>query len=294
VNDGSEDEGPQVAENVAEQDPRIRVLHIPPSGIVAALQNGIDRSSGPLIARMDADDESHPERFARQVELLASHPDVHLVSCRVQFGGDRKKQAGYAAHVDWLNAQMSHEDMFLHRFVDAPVAHPSVMFRRSAVERFGGYREGSFPEDFDMWLRWMEQGARFGKVPEMCLTWNDPPNRLSRVNDRYSQEAFYRVKCDYLERALPNDRPVWLWGAGRPTRKRFARLDQKRPFSGFIDIDPAKTGRNLRGRPVVQPEQIPDGAFILTGVASRGARERASAYLEMTGRRIGTDYLPAA
>jgi glycosyltransferase involved in cell wall biosynthesis len=294
VNDGSEDEGPQVAENVAEQDPRIRVLHIPPSGIVAALQKGIDRSSGPLIARMDADDESHPERFARQVELLASHPHVDLVSCRVQFGGDREKQAGYAAHVDWLNEQMSHEEMFLHRFVDAPVAHPSVMFRRAALEKWGGYREGGFPEDFEMWLRWMERGARFAKCPEELLIWNDPPDRLSRVEARYAPAAFFRLKCEVLLRALPDHRPVWLWGAGRLTRKRFAALDMQRPFAGFIDIDPAKTGRNLRGRPVVQPEQIPDGAFILTGVASRGARERASAYLEMTGRRIGTDYLPAA
>lgn len=294
LNDGSAGHLPSAVKQQVAEDARIRLLDLPPRGIVAALQTGVEESCGKMLARMDADDVCHPERLEKQIAFLEAHPDVDLVSCQVAFGGDADAQFGYAAHVDWINGLLTHDDMFRNRFVDAPVAHPSVLFRRSALERFGGYREGNFPEDFELWLRWLEKGARFGKAPETLLTWNDSPCRLSRVDARYAMEAFYRIKCEYLLRAVPENRPVWLWGAGRPTRKRFERFDTRHPFSGFVDIDPAKVGRQLQGRPVVLPEQIPADAFLLLGVANPGARERSMAYLSQTDGHIGKDFLPAA
>ena len=294
LNDGSTDEGATIADDFAAGDSRIRVSHLSPMGIVNALNHGMEHSKADVFARMDADDVCYPERFEKQMTLLQTCPEVDLVSCRVTFGGNREKQAGYARHVDWQNELVTHEDMFLNRFADAPVAHPSVMFRRSAVEKYGGYREGNFPEDFDMWLRWLGAGARFAKVPEPLLTWNDPPDRLSRKDDRYSQEAFYRIKCEALLQALPDHRPVWLWGAGRPTRKRFKRVEDARPFSGFVDIDPKKVGRNLQKREVVLPKELPEEAFVILGVANPGARELAISFLEKGGKRPGVDFLPAA
>ena len=294
LNDGSTDGGAEIGSSFAKFDSRIRVLHLSPMGIVNALNHGMEHSKADVFARMDADDVCHPQRFEKQVSLLESCPEVGLVSCRVAFGGDREAHAGYARHVDWQNGLITHGDMFDHRFVDAPVAHPSVMFRRSVVEKYGGYREGDFPEDFEMWLRWMEAGVRFAKVPEILLTWNDAPTRLSRVDDRYSQDSFYRVKCDFLLRVLPKDRPIWLWGAGRPTRKRFELLDNERPFAGFVDIDPKKVGQKVTGRLVVHPEEIPDEAFVLLGVANPGAREKAIAFMRERGKKIGVDFLPVA
>jgi len=164
LDDGSTDRGPELADQMAHQDVRIQVLHLKPNGIVSALNHGIERCGKVILARMDADDICHPERFEKQLRLLQTYPEVDLVSCRVAFGGDREEQAGYARHVDWQNTLVTHKEMFLNRFVDATVAHPSVMFRRSAVERWGGYREGDFPEDFEMWLRWMDAGGVFAKV----------------------------------------------------------------------------------------------------------------------------------
>ena len=49
-------------------------------------------------------------------------------------------------------------------FVESPLAHPSVMFHRTVVERWGGY-DGEFPEDYELWLRWLEPGGRMGLLP---------------------------------------------------------------------------------------------------------------------------------
>ncbi|MBE0544821.1 MAG: glycosyltransferase family 2 protein [Verrucomicrobia bacterium] len=301
VDDGSQDETLPRLKAAARSDARIRVLTQPAEGIAATLQTGCHATRGAFIARMDADDVMLPERLARQVEFLEEHPRIGVVSCRVRFGGNVTEQAGYAAHIEWINSLLTPEAIALRRFVEAPVAHPSVMFRRELLAQHGGYRDGDFPEDYELWLRWLDAGVRFSKVDAELLIWNDPPMRLSRVAPRYSLERFYRLKCEYLARWLKAQvmppRELWLWGAGRITRQRFRPLETAgHPFTGFIDIDPKKFGRMRDGRPVVGPAELPDAprAFILAGVSKRGAREMIIAELDRYGRREGKDYLLVA
>src|SRR5262249_13200011 len=133
------------------------------------------------------------------------------------------------------------------------------------------------------------------------LLWNDPPTRLSRTEPRYHPEAFYRLKCAYLarwiKRELQPDREIWLWGAGRISRKRFGALETEGVLlSGFIDVDVKKLGHLRDGRPVVDPQNLPskDRAFILAGVSVRGARELIAAKLNDLGRTQVKDYLLVA
>jgi glycosyltransferase involved in cell wall biosynthesis len=301
VDDGSTDGTVELLRNAARGDDRI-LLHAQPSrGIVAALQHGCAVARGKFIARMDADDAMTPDRLARQAEFLEAHPAIGLVSCRVAFGGDARAQAGYAAHVAWLNTLRTPERIALRRFIEAPVAHPSVMFRRELLVRHGGYADGDFPEDYELWLRWLDAGVRFAKVDAELVRWNDPPHRLSRTDPRYRPEAFYRLKCEYLARWLgkhvASERAVWLWGAGRVTRQRFCALEEAGVrLAGFVDVDRKKWGRQRDGRPVVGPDNLPPRgvAFILAGVGTRGARELIAAELERRGWIEGTDFLLAA
>lgn len=337
VDDGSRDDTPSVLQHAAGEDGRIRILSqgrlsgqevqrrrvdavelpVPRQlelarsspetadatalGIAAALQRGCAAVRGRFVARMDADDWSAPDRMRLQHRFLQDNPRIGVVSCRVRYGGDSLKQAGYAAHVAWINSLMTPEELALRRFVESPVAHPSVMFRRELLELHGGYAAGDFPEDYELWLRWMDAGVQFGKVDAELLTWNDPPARISRTEQRYSTAAFYRTKCVYLARWLKRhvspQREIWLWGAGRITRQRFRSLESEGvAIAGFIDIDPGKVGRLRDGRTVVDPQHLPsaDRAFIIAGVSSRGARELIAAELSGSGRVEGVDYLLAA
>ncbi len=92
-------------------------------------------------------------------------------------------------------------------------------------------------------------------------------------------------------------RQVWLWGAGRITRRRFAGLEAAGlELAGFIDVDPSKVGRRLAARPVRSPEQLPapGAAFVVGGVGVRGARDLIRARLEARGYRHGRDFVLAA
>ncbi len=350
IDDGSADETEQAVLAAAQGDPRVRLLTPSHAGLVAALNLGVAQTSGEFIARMDADDECHPERLAEQVAFLARWPETGLVGSLVDFGGDRIANAGYALHVDWINSLVEPAEIAANRFVESPFAHPSVMFRRTLVAKFGGYRSGEFPEDYELWLRWLDAGVRMAKVPRVLLRWNDPPTRLSRTDPRYSPENFFRMKAEWIARevrrrvelaagksrvlasdeyarvaivvadpamALPPSPPageltstgvtihrstrapkaIWIWGAGRPTRKRAAYLmDHGIAIAGYVDIDPNKTDRRVSGLPVISPAALPppSGAFILGYVSSRGARDLIRDALRSRGYSEVQDFLMCA
>jgi glycosyltransferase involved in cell wall biosynthesis len=301
VDDGSTDDSRAVLDAYAGRDPRIRVVTASRHGLVVALEAGLGAARAPLIARMDADDVCLPERLVGQRRHLETHPDVDLVACRVRFGGDPGRAGGYARHVEWINGLITHESIALGRFVESPLAHPSVMFRRTLVERLGGYREGDFPEDYELWLRWLEGGARMAKLEDTLLVWNDRLDRLSRRDPRYSTEAFFRTKAAYLARWLARANPrhphVVVWGAGRVTRRRARELAAHGVIiDGWIDIDPGKIDRLAGGLPVRGPLALPPPGtcFIVSYVASLGARDHITRTLESAGYRPGTHYILAA
>jgi glycosyltransferase involved in cell wall biosynthesis len=268
-------------------------------GIVAALNQGIAAASAPYIARMDADDVSRPERLAMQKEFLDMRGDVGLVGCRIAFGGDPVASRGYALHVDWINGLLVPDEIALHRFIESPFAHPSVMFRRELPALHGGYREGFFPEDYELWLRWLDAGVSMAKLPETLLLWNDPADRLSRTDARYSKDAFFRIKAEYLARWLARHNPrhpeITTWGAGRLARRRAEMLlPHGIRIARHVDIAPRLVGRSAGGRPVIGPDDIPPEDFVVAFVASRGARDLIRARLEALGRVMGRDFMLAA
>lgn len=300
LDDGSTDATADLVAAITRTDERIRLIVRPHEGIVAALEAGLAAAVAPIIARMDADDESYPDRFAAQLRLLECDGTPGLVSSLVDFGGDRVANAGYALHVDWMNSVVTPSDIRLNRFVESPLAHPSVMFRRELVARHGGYRAGDFPEDYELWLRWLDAGVVMAKVPRPLLRWNDPPARLSRTDPRYDPDKFFRTKARWIACELSRvggGRPVWVWGAGRPTRKRAAYLQAEGVrFAGFIDIDAKKIGGRVGALSVISAAQLPPPAeaFVVGYVSARGARDLIRGALRAAGYTEGADFLMCA
>ncbi|MBI4806528.1 MAG: glycosyltransferase [Desulfovibrio sp.] len=302
VDDGSDDDGRTltVLKDYALKDKRLKIIEAGRVGIANALNLAAGQACGKYLARMDADDESHPERFRLQGGYLDAHPEVDVLGCRVRFGGDHASASGYARHVEWVNGLVTHEEMALGVFRDAPLAHPSVMVRAQAFKRFGGYRQGEYPEDYELWLRWFESGARFAKLPGELLTWNDPPGRLSRSDSRYSPDSFHGLKSAFLARWLEANNAhhpdVVVVGAGRVTRRRAEWLCVHGVrITAYLDIDPKKIGRIHKGRPVLHHRHapVPGKGFVVSYVSTPGAAQHVAEYLTGLGYLPGKDYIQA-
>jgi len=301
VDDGSTDGSRALLERLAGEDRRITPVHQPHTGIVAALNRGMRETRGHYVARMDADDLSHPKRLELQGRFLDLHPEIGMAGSRVEYLGNAELNRGLAVFVEWSNSLVESRDIELYRFVETPFVHPSVMFRRELSERLGTYRDGPFPEDYELWLRWLEAGVGMAKLEETLLSWRERPERLTRTNSRYSVEAFYRTKAPYIYRWLEKHNPhhpnVIVWGSGRTSRQRLKFLtDLGVRVEAYIDIDPRKIGYSIEGARVTAPDELSAAGtcFVLQWVASRGARAEIEAELSSRGFQIGRDYLPCA
>lgn len=304
VDDHSTDETPALLAQQAAADSRLRLTRPSQPGLVAALNEGLALCKGRYIARMDADDVCHPTRLAAQVALLERCPDLGVASCLVEAIGHVEGPAGVAAgagmqrYVAWLNSLCTPEEIARARFIESPVAHPSVLVRRRLMTSEGGYRQGAFPEDYDLWLRLLGRGVRFAKVPSVLLAWRDHPQRASRVDPRYSRTAFRTLKIQaLLEGPLAARPPVIFIGAGiegKPFLLAFAKLGVEVRFA--VDLDPRKIGQRIHGAPVIGSSAIADalaatpGAVVLAAVGVPDARVTIRTWLNPLGLQEGLSY----
>ena len=302
IDDGSEDSTLDQLNAWAKLDARVQVLAREHEGIIPALNVGMKACRSHLVARMDADDIAHPERLGRQTAYLEANPDVTVVGSLVEgFPRDGVRE-GFQIYLDWQNKLVNHEAITRDIFIESPLAHPSVAFRRRRVEALGGYQEFGWAEDYDLWLRLYLDGARFEKIPEILLYWREHPTRLTRTDSRYSVENFLRAKATYLIQGPLRGRDAAIvWGAGQMGRRLSKHLVRKgAPLAAFVDIDPKKIGRTRRGAPIIQPEELKEwwsrftNPVILAAVGSRNARALIRENLCSRGFREGIDWWAVA
>jgi glycosyltransferase involved in cell wall biosynthesis len=302
VDDGSSDTTLEILNRWAGRDRRFQVLSQSHGGVISATNTGLKACRAEYIARMDADDWSHPKRLALQAAFLDEHPEVAVVSCLIKVFSEGGVREGYQLYVQWLNSLVSNEDIRREMFVESPLANPSVMVRTVWFEKMGGYQENGWPEDYDLWLRMYLAGAVFAKVPEVLLEWRDHPDRITRTDSRYSVTNFLRAKAHYLARGPLSDRDaVIIWGAGMMGRRLGKQLqDQAVPLVAFVDIDPKKIGRTRRGKPIIPPDDLTDlwhkyeNPVILAAVGARRARGLIRGRLNALGFTEGRDWWAAA
>ena len=299
VNDHSSDNSESILRGYADKDDRIKALQTTGKGIVSALNQGIRHSSAPLIARMDADDRMLPERLGSQVDFMEKNPRTGLVSCKVEyFSSSPNDTRGYESYVDWTNKLLSHEEISLNRFVESPFAHPSVLLRKSLLDEFGPYQDGDFPEDYELWLRFLSGGVRMNKINQVLLQWRDQSSRLSRRCSRYSKDAFQRTKARYLavwlNEHIPKDLNLAAWGAGKVAKKQASHLAKEGVrIERFFEVDPRKIGSPRPGLDVSSIADIPAPGriFLLVLAGARSAREKITRFLENRNYKCGKDYL---
>jgi glycosyltransferase involved in cell wall biosynthesis len=186
IDDGSTDETPEVL--AALHDPRLRVERHPRAGLTRSLVRALELARAPLVARLDADDLALPERLARQRQFLDAHPDVGLLGTA-------------AREVDVTGREVAIvrppvDDAAIRRALIRanPFVHSSVIMRRAALDRAGGY-DPSFPvaQDYDLWMR-LARVTRLANLPEPLVIRRLAPGRVSAVRDDDRLRAEARVR----------------------------------------------------------------------------------------------------
>ena len=246
---------------------------------------------------MDSDDIMVNSRLKKLAAYALENPKTELIASQVEVISNNEVTDGFNAYIQWQNDVLTQEQIVNQIFIESPFAHPSVMYKKTTIENIGGYHQGDFPEDYELWIRMVTHNCQMMKIPEKLLCWRDSEDRLSRNDSIYRRAAFDQLRADYLkdDSRLTKAARVVFWGAGRITRQRCKRLISQgiEPIK-WIDIDPKKIGNYLNGVEVVAADwliQQNEKPFVLVYVANHGARENIEEFLNKIGYTVGENYL---
>lgn len=288
------DETLQLAKKISAGDKRIQLVEKEGHHLGQVLNSVIPLARGKYIARMDADDFALPDRLQRQFEHLENNPGIGLSAVATGPHPSAVTGEGFLNFMHWQNSLIHTEAHYQFRFVEATVAHPAVMMRREIFDAAGYYPEQG-PEDFGLWLQWMNAGVRFEKIPEILLYWRDHADRLSRTGTAYAAEAFTQVKIQYAAPVIlqhAGQRNIILCGAGKEAWAKKMRWEAAGiRFHGYSDL--LQRNRDL---PYYDPEKIghDKNAYYISLLHGRGKAAEMQAFFQSRGLIPDADYLLAS
>lgn len=188
INDCSCDNTGQILDKYAKEDPRIVVVYNERNlKLIKTLNNGIDLASGDFIARMDADDISHPLRIEKQLGFLLSNENLDAVSCAAKLINEKGDIIGQS-----IVRNVSDNGSLLASFYYNPIIHPGVLIRTKVLKenKYKESPESLHVEDYELWSRLIRKGYRVGNISEPLLYYRVNSTSVSRVYEASQKKNF--------------------------------------------------------------------------------------------------------
>jgi glycosyltransferase involved in cell wall biosynthesis len=195
-------------------DLRIRIFTTDVKHLTFSLALGLHYARAPLIARMDADDVSTPDRLAMQVSFMEAHPEVSVL------GSDYEIIDQTGTCIDIVNVHYGNIAIRKALLRGNPFCHPSVVFRRDIALAVGGYLGGIYAQDYDLWSRLaVDRTVVFANLPHVCLRY-----RMVGVgNARRARWSYASVAGSQFRNFVAGAGWSWAWAAFLSAAKAFIR-----------------------------------------------------------------------
>jgi glycosyltransferase involved in cell wall biosynthesis len=170
----------------------LKVVTSTTPGLVAALNLGLQTANGRYIARIDSDDLMTPERITEQFTYMEANQSVTVLGSSIVEINESGSVIGRREYP--IDSRVMHQALSK----QCTIAHPSVMFRKDAILRLGGYR--SFfenAEDYDLWLRVRDQGIILSTSQRLTL-YRIHSDQVSRRNLKKGVFASYSARLNSI------------------------------------------------------------------------------------------------
>lgn len=188
------------------------------AGLGNALNVGLAACTNDLVARMDSDDLSFPKRFEAQLHVFKNDSKVDVVGAWIDEFEETTSNI-----ISTRKLPENHKDIFQYAKSRCPVNHPVVMFKKQSVLDAGGYQHFPLFEDYYLWIRMLQNGAKFYNIQESLLYFRSSPamfkrrgglkyvttelrfqNLLKKIQFITYSEYLYNVSVRVITRMMPN------------------------------------------------------------------------------------------
>lgn len=170
-----------ILEYYKSKDNRIKIIYNSENiGLAASLNKAIKEAKGFFIARMDADDISFKNRIEKEIKYLNENKLDMICSNRIDIDEDGRvicKKSSRPTTPEKIKKLLPRGNF---------ICHPSVIVKKSVIEKLNGYRKFKTSEDYDLWLRILTYGYRIGIIDEPLIYYRIRKEGMSK-SDRYGQ-----------------------------------------------------------------------------------------------------------
>lgn len=187
VNGPSDDNTLKIIERYAKKDKRIKLIKCKEkTSVTDALNQGLRYCNGKYIARMDSDDISLPDRFEKQVKYMNQNPNVGILGTAIQIFGQQNKVLFYKKHITLLDLVNK-----------CNLAHPSVMFRKSVLDKYDLKYLLTSAEDYDLWARAIKI-TNIHNLPVVLLKYRFHNHQATNIYSAGIQKNAEKIKNDLI------------------------------------------------------------------------------------------------
>jgi len=168
-------------------------------GLGYALSYGLNYCTNELVARMDSDDLSKPDRFEKQIRFLNDHPDCDIVGSNIEEFNHRPEEIHSHRRLP-----SSFSKLIPFSKLRSPFNHMTVVFKKTTVLEAGSYQPFHVYEDYHLWVRMIQNGAKMANIPEYLVTARLDDSQLIRRHGEYIFKQEMKLQKEMLQRNFLN------------------------------------------------------------------------------------------
>lgn len=286
---GTNDKSPEILKKIASYDNRVKVFNIKEKrGLVEALNYGISIAQGEYIARMDADDICMKDRLKKQIEYMDQHEEIDILGTYIDIIGNVNQEIKNN-YKKCFNYKININNNELDALDKTIVAHPTVMMRKNIFENLKGYDINyKAAEDFELWLRAVENGYKIDNLNEELLMYR-VHNESKSLSETDSIFYLQNAKFRFISKKK-KIKTCYIWGASNGGNRTLEFLNRKKnsiKVLGFIDS--FKTG-TFCDKKIYSVEDIKNLTFDYVFIATTPGKMDAKSKLKSIGYKEVNDY----
>jgi len=158
-------------------------------GLGAALNSGLQQCRYELVARMDSDDISLPNRFEKQVAFMENNPDIAASSAVLE-----EWDENFSKCIGRRTLPLKPEELEKLAKYRSPLSHPVSIFRKSIVLSIGGYPSFRKAQDYALWSLLLSKGYKLANLPDVLHKQRAGNNLMNRRGIQYFKGEIKIIK----------------------------------------------------------------------------------------------------
>lgn len=294
ANDHSTDETPQILEEYAAKDNRIRVINSERHLLIPTLKEAYKLCRGTLINRMDSDDKMPDYKLELLVTEWLKYGKGHIIAGGTEhFVDNGEVGEGFLRYERWLNDVAKRSVHYEEIYQECVIPSHCWIIHKDDFDKVEAFEPEIYPEDYDLCFRFYSHGLTVIGIDSILHYWRDRSNRISRTWHCYQDNRYFDLKLKYFYNIdRDTNRPLILWGGGRNGKDMAKLLQDRGETFHWVCDNERKIGKDIYGVRMEHYDIIPElgNPQIMIVVASPDGKVAIREKLDLWNKKPVKDF----